>query len=84
MDKFEINYLYFINECGSANFPSVTVPVNDGTLRSYALNNSPSSPVDEDSVFRILLTAVNSVTRSRPSQPALTTTAEAGILIVLS
>ena len=87
MDKYEINYQYIIEECqleGGRTFPSVTVSVNDGTLRRYTLNDSASTPVEEDSLFRIILTAVNSVTRSGPSQLALTTTAEAGILIVLS
>ena len=87
VDKYEINYLYIINECqleGGRIFPPVTVSENDGTLRRYTLNNSGLTPVEEDSLFRIILTAVNSVTRSGPSQPVMTTTAEAGILIVLS
>ena len=81
MDRYEINYLYIIEECeseGGRPFPPVTVSVNDGTLRRYTLNNSASTPVDEDSLFRITLTAVNNVTRSVPSQSAMTTTAEAG------
>ena len=83
VDRYEINYGYFIEECeleGGRPFPSVTVSVNDGTLRRYTLNNSASTPAEEDSLFRITLTAVNSVTRSVPSQPTMTTTAEAGIL----
>ena len=81
VDRYEINYLYMIEECqleGGRTFPSVTVSVNDGTLRRYTLNNSALSPVEEDSLFRITLAAVNSVTRSGPSQPALSSTAEAG------
>ena len=81
VDRYEINYHYLIEECeseGGRPFPAVTVSVNDGTLRRFTLSNSVSSPVEEDSVFQITLTAVNSVTRSVPSQPALTTTAEAG------
>ena len=86
VDRYEISYLYIIEECdleGGRPFPSVTVSVNDGTLRRYTLNSSASSPVEEDSVFRITLTAVNSVTRSEPSQPATTTTAEAGTCYIL-
>ena len=82
MDGYEINYRYFIEECeseGGRPFLPVIVLVNDGTLRRYTLNNSASSPVEEDSLFRITLTAVNSVTRSVPSQPTMATTAEAGI-----
>ena len=81
VDRYEINYRYLIEECeseGGRLLPPVTVSVNDGTLRRYTLNNSASTPVEEDSVFRITLTAVNSVTRSVPSQPAMTSTAEAG------
>ena len=79
MDRYEINYHYSIEECEYyTSFPPVTVSVSDGTLRRYTLNNSASTPVEEDSEFRMTLTAVNSVTRSVPSQPAITTTAEAG------
>ena len=81
--RYEIIYRYFIDECeseGARNFPSFTVSVNDGTLRRYTLNNSASTPVEEDSVFQITLTAVNSVIRSVASHPAMTTTAEAGII----
>ena len=85
VDRYEINYGYFIEECeleGGRPFPPVTVSVNDGTLRRYTLNNSASTPVEEDSLFRITLTAVNSVTRSVPSQPAMITTAEGGSYII--
>ena len=82
MDRFEINYRYFIEECesevGRPPIPPVTVSVNDGTLRRYSLNNSVSTLVEEDSLFRIALTAVNNVTRSVLSQPAMATTASAG------
>ena len=82
VDIYEINYFYIIDECrseGGRVFPSVIVLVNDGTLRRYTLNNSASTPMEEDSVFQITLTAVNSVTRSVPSQPIMTNTAETGI-----
>ena len=86
VDKYEINYQYIVEECemeGGRTFPSVTVPVSDGTLRRYTVNNSASTPVEEDTMFRIILTAVNSVIRSGPSQPAMTTTAQAGIYTVV-
>jgi hypothetical protein len=82
--RYEINYRYFIEECeyeGGGPFPQITVSVDDGTLRRYTLNNSAMTPVEEDSVFLITLTSVNSVTRSVPSQPAMATTAEAGTCI---
>jgi hypothetical protein len=82
VDRYEINFRYFIEECeleGARPFPSVTVSVNDGTLRRYTLNNSASTPVEEESEFWITLIAViNRVTRSVPSQPTITTTAETG------
>ena len=81
VDRYEINYRYFIEECereGGRPYPPVTVSVHNGTLRRHTLNNSASTSVEEDSVFRITLTAVNSVTRSVPSQPTMTTTTEAG------
>ena len=86
MDRYEINYHYFIDECeseGGRPFPPVTVSVTDGTLRRYTLNNSASTPVEEDSQFRITLTAINNVTRSVASQPAMTTTVEAGIHVII-
>jgi hypothetical protein len=77
--RYEVSYLYFIEECEYYRpFPEVAVSVNDGTLMRYTLNNSASTPVEEDSVFRITLEAINSVTRSVPSQPAMTTTTETG------
>ena len=86
VDRYEINYHYFIEECefeGSRPFPPVTISVNDGTLRRYTLNNSASTPVEEDCLFRITLTAINNAARSITSQPTMTTTAEAGIHIII-
>ena len=88
MDRYEINYHYFIEECeleGGISYPPVTVSVHNGTLRRHTLNDSTSTPVEEDSWFQITLTAINSVTRiwSVPSQPTLTTTAEAGTCCIL-
>jgi hypothetical protein len=78
VDRYEINYRYLIEECGTMSPLVRPVIVDDGTLRRYTLSNSGSTPVEEDSVFQITLTAINSVTRSVPSQPAMATTAEAG------
>ena len=82
VDRYEINYRYTINECVNeeGSFPPVIVSVNDGTLRRFTLNNSASTPVEEDSEFRITLTAVNSEARSLPSQPAMIGTADAGTI----
>ena len=85
MERYEISYRYVIEECEyevGRLFPPVTVSVNDGTLRRFTLNNSASTPVEEDSQFRITVTAINNVIRSVASQLAMTTTAEAGIIIL--
>ena len=82
MESYEIYYQYIIEQCdgeGVSNFPPITVLVNDNSLRRYTLNNSASTPVEADSFFQISLTAVNSVTRSVPSQLIMITTAEAGV-----
>ena len=83
MDSYEINYQYIVDECISegGSFPPVTAMVNNGSLRSYTLTNSVSTPVEEDSLFSISLTAVNNVDRSAPSESVMTTTVEAGIII---
>ena len=69
VDIYEINYEYSVNECFGGTFPAVTVMGINGSLRSYTLTNSVSSPVQEDSSFFLTLTAVNSVTRSDPTPP---------------
>ena len=79
VNGFEITYTYVVNECSSTlPFPPVTVTLNTGSLRGYTITNSSLSPVEEDSVFTISVTAVNSVTESNPSNTATTTTAQAG------
>ena len=81
VDGFMITYTYEVNECRDENpkpFPPVTVTLNNGSLRGYTITNSSLSPVEEDSVFTISVTAVNSVTESNPSNTATTTTAQAG------
>ena len=80
MESYEINYQYIIQECfGEGIFPPVTVSVDNSSLRRYTLSNSASTPVEEDTLFQISLTAINSVTRSVPSQSIMTTTTEAGM-----
>ena len=81
VNSFKITYTYEINECRDENplpFPPVTVTLNNCSLRGYTIINSSLSPVDEDSVFTISVTSVNSVTESNPSNTATTTTDQAG------
>ena len=79
MERYDISYNTVIQGC-VGNFPTVTVSVDNSSLSGYmySLSNSAESPVEEYSLFQISLTAVNSVTRSVPSQFAMTATAEAG------
>lgn len=81
MDRYEINYDHIVNECGGdmGSFPTVTVVLDDGSLRSYTLTNSSLSPVEEDSMYFISLRAVNSVTRSDATMasPSPVTTGDA-------
>ena len=62
---------------------AITVTGINGSLRSYTLTNSVSTPVEEDSVFSLTLTAVNSVTTSGPTQAVLIETADAGNQLTL-
>ena len=82
VDGYEINYSYQINECvregNTSPIPPVLVTLNNDSLRSYTVMNSPSTPVEEDSRYTITITAVNSVGRSGPSNTVSTTTAQAG------
>ena len=83
---YEINYCYNVIEClrdgDTQPFPSVTVTLNNGSLRSYTIMNSSTTPVEEDSQFTISITAVNSVGRSGPSNMAFTKTAHAGLILL--
>jgi hypothetical protein len=81
VDSYEIIYDRTINECGgTGNFPTVTVELDDSSLRSYTLTNSSSTPVEEDSMYFISLRAVNSVTMSDATEafPSPVTTGDAG------
>ena len=68
VDYYEINYNFTINECiGTDNgYGSGTVMIkfNDSSARSYSITNSASTPVEENSMYDITLTAVNSIERS--------------------
>ena len=84
VNGYEINYSYQVIECArdgdTRPFPTVTVTLNNGSLRHYTITNSQyyTTPVEEDSQYTISITAFNSVGLSGPSNMAFTTTAEAG------
>ena len=81
VEGYEINYSYQINECvregNTVPLRPEMVTLNNGSLRSYTIMNSPI-PVEEDSSYTITITAFNSVGRSGPSNTVFTTTAQAG------
>ena len=69
VDSYEITYSYTINQCDGVqgDFPSVTISISNGTQRSYEITNSPSTPVEEDSMYNIKLVAISNGTKSNPS-----------------
>ena len=84
MERYEIYYEYSVNECigERGSFSSATVMLHNGSLRSYTLTNSSSTPVEEDSSFFITLRAVNSTLMSDPTAPVPIETADAGNRLV--
>ena len=81
MDRYTIYYEYSVTQCSGneGNFQPVTTTINDGSLRTYTIENSDSTPVEEDSMYTtISLRAVNDVDTSKPSNIATTTTGQAG------
>ena len=81
MDSYEIYYQYTVNECSGneGSFPPVDATIADGSLRAYTIENSDSTPVEEDSIyFTITLRAVNVVDTSEPSNRVTVTTGQAG------
>ena len=80
VDSYEIFYTYNIYQCNGVEgtFPSVTIPISDGAQRSYMITNSPTTPVEEDSMYTIMLTAISNGTRSNPASTQ-TDTQTAGI-----
>lgn len=84
VDSYEINYSYSVNQCDGVegDFPSVTITISNGTLRSYIITNSPTTPVEEDSMYTITLTAI-SAGRSSNSTSTQATTDTAGIGVII-
>ena len=79
VDSYELYYEYAINQCSGneSMIQPVAATIADGTLRSFTIENSSSTPVEEDSVYSVIrLRAVNSVDRSVPSNTATARTDE--------
>ena len=83
IDSYEITYSYTINQCDGVEgaFPPITILVSSGTQRSYEITNSPSTPVEEDSMYDIELVAISNGTKSIPSSTQ-TSTQPAGMVRV--
>ena len=77
---YQINYSYTINECPRDSVGRIMQgSVNVGDVRTY--NFSSQTSVEEDSVYSITVTAINSVVRSIPSATRMKTTAPAGMSV---
>ena len=80
--SYELRYNFTIRECYSESNTRewIDVFLNNSCLRSYTLENSSETPVEEDSVYSIILIAVNSDGRSEASLKEISTPG-AGMLI---
>ena len=64
--SYEIKYNFTIRECSVSSGNVWNVTINDGSLRNYALVNSTDTPVEEDSDYFLMFSAVNSDGKSEP------------------
>jgi hypothetical protein len=80
VDSYEITYSYTINQCDGVEgaFPPITISISNGTQMSYIIANGPSTPVEEDSMYTIRLTAISGG-MSSDSASTQTITLTAGI-----
>ena len=83
VQSYQINYNYTLNECFKDSVGRIMQgSVNVGNVRTYNLSNSSQTPVEEDSVYSITVTAINNVVSSIPSATRMTTTAPAGMSVL--
>ena len=77
VDRYEIQYTYTVNahpgSCVLSDTEPITVTVNNGTARGYNL-----TPVEEDSVYTLSLTAINSAGSTSVSVSPSPITQQAG------
>ena len=79
VERYEIYYNFTINQCraisGRNNMMQDSI-INAGGQRAYTLENSPDTPIEEDSTYFITVTAINQVTNSTSQvQSVVTSTA---------
>ena len=79
---YELQYNFTIKEC--ANSTGKGNEVINGSLSSYSLRNSSKTPVEADSIYNILLIAVNSDGKSEASVPEISTLGNGIIKITLT
>ena len=77
---YELQYNFTIREC--ENYTGKGNEIINGSLSSYTLRKSSETPVEEDSVYSIILRAVNSDGKSEASLPETSTQGD-GMLITL-
>ena len=75
---YELSYNFTIKGC--ENYTGEGTIVINGSLRSYTLMNSSETPVEENSVYSIIITAVNSDGESEPNITDISTPG-AGVLV---
>ena len=80
---YEIQYNFTIRECPGNSWNVLNVTINDGSLRKYTLVNTSDTPVEEDSDYFLMFSAVNSDGKSEPTTTE-TNTSAAGIQMCTS
>lgn len=71
--SYELQYHFNIQECSDYNEQNWTITIFDTSLRQYTILNSTETPVEEDSIYHITLTAVNSDGRRETSLSMIAT-----------
>lgn len=82
IDTYEIQYNFVIKECQGdiTEFWNVTI---NGSLRNFTLENSTDTPVEEDSIYTIYLTAKTSDGRGETSILSDIITERAGVIKII-
>ena len=81
IEKYEIVYNYTVRRCGILNSSSINISISNDEITRHNLSNSDTTPIEEDSEYDILLTAMNSVGRSESVNVQLSTL-QSGILCI--
>lgn len=77
---YELQYNFTIRGC--ENYTGEGNVVINGSLRSYTLENSSETPVEEDGVYSIIIIAVNADGRSEASIPEISTMGDGMMLMI--